>query len=206
MVITRKGPPREALLVCAVIILVAPVGALATDDAAASGEMGPRLQVRAAMMIHNFTNPGISLGIDRSIALRGGSEIYVPLNLTFYLHPKNSRVFYLNAGIGYRLQSRGRFFAAGSLCLGYLHSFVDGDLYTGNGGAVGRVRDHGQAGFMPYVDLRLGLDRLDGRFRRLAPYVQVMAFGQYPYNGYVLPHFGFQLGTSILLTGERMPQ
>lgn len=170
------------------------VSLVASDDFIIGKDGLPPLKIQAGFMIHNFTNPGVSIDLDVMLLQKRDREIYVPINTVFYLHPKNSRVFYINTGIGYRWHSKGILFLSTSLCLGYIHSFVDGDLYAERNGEIVKIADTGQPGIMPYADFTVGMDFFEDQTHQFSPFFKLLGFGQYPYNGYMLPHFGFQLG------------
>ena len=190
-----RSHTRKISMLLFLLFFPGTVSLFASDDFVIGKDGAPPLKIQAGFMIHNFTNPGVSIDLDVMLLQKRGREIYIPLNTAFYLHPKNSRVFYINTGIGYRWHSRGRLFLSTSLCLGYIHSFVDGDLYAEKNGEIVKIADNGQPGIMPYADFAIGMDFFEKRTHQFSPFFKILAFGQYPYNGYMLPHFGFQLGT-----------
>ncbi len=144
--------------------------------------------------VHFLVHPGMTLGVDVPFLERKRHELYVPTSAVFYIHPKNSRVLMLNSGLGYRWHSKKVVFVTTSLRVGYMHSFVAGDLYREENGEIVEVRDHGRPAFAPYFDLGVGVNLFKDRSHQFSPYFKIMAFGRYPYNGYMLPQAGWQLG------------
>ena len=47
---------------------------------------------------------------------------------------------------------------------------------------------------MPYADITVGFDFFEDQIHQFSPFFKLLGFGQYPYNGYMLPHVGFQMG------------
>ena len=202
MICIGQSTGRRLLLFCLILIVKSTV-LFASDDLGVSKDVSS-LKMNVGFMIHNFSNPGSNIGIEIVLAKTGKQEILIPINVAFYIHPKNSRVYYLNSGIGFRWHSIGRIFLFGSLCIGYIHQFVDGEIYFLDEDEIVRVTDYGQPGFMPYVDFGIAVDAFEGNAVKISPFFEVLAFGQYPYNGYMLPHFGLQLGTYISIkSGEK---
>jgi hypothetical protein len=181
------------------IIIFTLIVGLSDSDGAPSAELSKTngalpLKFEAGFFAHFLVNPGAIMGLDVPFLERKRHELFVPTSAVFYVHPENSRVVMLNSGLGYRWHSKKAVFVTTSLRLGYMHSFVDGDLYREENGKIVEVRDRGRPAFAPYFDLGVGVHLFKDKPHQFSPFFKIMAFGQYPYNGYLLPKTGWQIG------------
>lgn len=80
--------------------------------------------------------------------------------------------------------------------LGYMRTFIDGKVYTiDDNGAIKRKYFAGSNFFMPFSDLTIGRKVNNSRFSRF--FISLGAFGQYPFNSYMLPNIYFEIGLTL---------
>jgi hypothetical protein len=156
------------------------------------------LPISVAYLGEMLTHPGGVVGTEYCVLCSRRGSLFVTANAGAYVHPKNHVGAFVSSELGYRLTfSRGAFVEA-LAGVGYLHTFVDGDLYVaGDDGAVQRTRDRGRPAFMPTASIGVGWNaaRVDGP--PLTPFVRATFFGQYPYNERLLPHAALQVGIRL---------
>jgi hypothetical protein len=186
-----------------VILVFLPSGALGQTDYRMRGGGAPPLRFELVYFSRFLVHPGVGAGVEVTLFSKKRHEITIPTTIAYYVHPHNSRVVLANAGVGYLWHSKRVTFVMASLRAGYMHSFVDGDLYGERNGKIVELRDSGRPAFMPYFDLGVGVDPFKSKVHQFSPFLKVMTFGQYPYNGYMLPHFGWILGVSYHYDGKR---
>lgn len=137
------------------------------------------------------THPGLLLGAEQRIAPLAGADLLTTGHLGAYVHPGYAQVFFARSELALRWPLPGAFDIEAAAGLGVMQSRVDGDLYAvGPTGAPERTFDLGRPAWMP--SLALGVGRTWDHFGRA--FGRLELFGQYPYNGYVLPHAALSLG------------
>ncbi|MBN2048935.1 MAG: hypothetical protein JW760_00710 [Spirochaetales bacterium] len=140
-----------------------------------------------------FTHPGGSVSVGIPVVTVKGGTVAAGLQIGAYIHPRNHVGFFaLSYGEFIRPERRSFGFSL-RLLGGYYHTWPDGPLYTndGTGGAM-ETPNTGR----PH--LGIGLDA-GWRFPGLSagpfiPIIRIAVLGEYPYNGYLLPHLAVGLG------------
>lgn len=147
----------------------------------------------AAYYGETVTHPGLMLGAEHRLAPLAGGQLLAAGHLGYYVHPGYTQALFARSELALRWPLAGAFDLEAAAGLGLLHSRVAGDLYVvGPSGAPERAFDLGSPALMP--SLALGLGRNWEGYGRSFGRLEV--FGQYPYNGYVLPHVALSIGWS----------
>ena len=140
-------------------------------------------------------HPGIEAGYE--------NNFYKGFNFTVsmgtYVHQRHHRGLYLNAGINWRYTFSFGYSPEIGLGLGYLHTWQHGGkTYTvDDDGDVSKKTVFGRPSLMPIV--KLGILGWDLRKKTDIPMrlnVDAIAFGQFPYNNYIMPHFALKAGAT----------
>ncbi len=135
-------------------------------------------------------HPGIEAELQYPLVHRGRSYPFVVAALGGYYHPRFATGVFLNGQLGYRLALPCDFFLDGRLGAGYLHTFLGAAVYDSNGNLVPNL---GLPSVMPLASIGIGYS-----FTRtqtaLSVFTRIVAFGQYPFNGTILPHLGVMIG------------
>jgi hypothetical protein len=140
-----------------------------------------------------LTHPGAVVRGDFVLG-RGVHRLVVAAELGSYGHPGDYIGLFLGASVGYRVASRVGIFGEAAAGVGWLETFVEGDLYQrAPDGSVVAGRDPGHAAFMPSLSLAAGWD-FQRRNLPLAIYLRPRVFWQYPENTQWLIHGGVEIG------------
>ena len=144
-----------------------------------------------------ITHPGLFLGTHKGIWQSGNYTLSYNPGITLYTHSRNHNALLLSNELGNRLTSRKGRFAELMLGLGYMHTWLQGDVYVRrDNGEVRTQFDWGRPHLM--ISTSLGFGWKSAAEQHPQDYfLRIIAFGQYPFNGIVLPHLGLQLGTSF---------
>jgi hypothetical protein len=144
-------------------------------------------------------HPGVLAGIELPLStsrwrVRQGAFL-AAANAGTYIHFRNHVGVRIDAQAGYRFTFGSGVFVEGFAGLGYLHTFLGADVYeVSDDGRVSQVTDWGRPAFMPTASLGGGFN---WQRARIAPFLRVEAFGQYPFNDNMLPHFALLLGARL---------
>ena len=158
-------------------------------------ESQTRIPVNLSYFGHSILHPGIEAGYENSF--------YGPFNFTVsigtYVHQRNHSALFLNGGVNCRHTFSSGYSMEFGLGLGYLHTWQHGGkTYTvDNNGKVSEKTVFGFPGFMPTI--KLGLLGWDLRKKTNIPLrinIDAIAFGQLPYNNYIMPHFALKAGAT----------
>lgn len=142
------------------------------------------------------THPGLLVGTERRLWNGGWHSLVVTGDLGGYTHPANHTGLMARTGLGHRIVLPGGWSTEVRAGLGYLHTFLGGEVYGEVDGGIGRINDGGRPGLMPVASLGLGLDgaRLGLGSSRL--FGRLTLFGQSPANNSVLWRPALELGAS----------
>ena len=142
-----------------------------------------------------LVHPGFEVGYE--------NNFYKWFNYTasigYYVHQRHHAGLFLNAGINWRYTFSFGYSVELGIGLGYLHTWQHGGkTYTvDDGGNVDRKIVIGHPSFMPVV--KIGLLGWDLRKKTDIPIrinIDAIAFGQLPYNRYIMPHFALKAGAT----------
>lgn len=148
-----------------------------------------------------ITHPGISVEFPTLLKAARKHTLYRKLGVTLYTHRRNHNAFILTGEAGSRLTNKQGRFGEALVGLGYMHTWLQGDVYTRAGsGTVTESFDWGR----PHLVLSFSLGAGWEAHREALPgtnFIRLIAFGEYPFNGLILPHLGLQFGTTFLYRG-----
>ena len=148
-------------------------------------------------------HPGIYLGSEYSIK----NNLVACFGMGTYLHCKHHLGLFISGDLNWRKTFRCGYALNFGIGIGYLHTWPHGGkIYEVNdNGDVERKTNWGNPSLMP--SLRLGFLNWDFRQKDIFPcriFADIVIFGQYPYNDYIMPHAALNLGaTYYLKTKER---
>jgi hypothetical protein len=143
-------------------------------------------------------HPGIYLGSEWPVR----KNLVVGYGLGTYLHCKHHLGLFLSGDFSWRKTFRPGYTICFGLGIGYLHTWPHGGkIYSvDENGNIESVTNWGQPSVMP--SLKLGLLGWDFRQKTSFPcriFADVVIFGQYPYNDYIMPHAALSLGATYYL-------
>ncbi len=180
--------------VCALACALVPAVAFSAPAVHATSETS-RWGFSAAYFGETFTHPGVRLGAERTLVERGGYQLLATADVTHYVHRRNHIALGAGLGLGNRYTGMSGWYVDGILSVAYLHAWPQGDVYArGDDGQVAQVFDPGRPYVAPEFSVGFGLDLARRAVAPLRVFVRLGAFGQYPFNGYMLPHLTGQVG------------
>ena len=138
-----------------------------------------------AVMGEFLTHPGVVVGLEGPI----NDSLVLAWNLGTYVHVRNTVGAFTDVELGVRHEFPTRFVLEGFAGVGYLHTFVQGPVYVVEDESIDHVTDFGRPSFMPTVRFGVAAAR-----QKVTPFVNLQAFGQYPFNTQVLPHVALLVG------------
>lgn len=150
-------------------------------------------------------HPGVTVAVERTLRSWGrrpglvAHGFFSEADLGTYWHARYATGLFVSTDLGYRLVFVRGFRLEGLVGIGYLHTFDDGAVYEAMGGQVSTVAGAGHPALMLSALIGVGWDFTVGDHAPFSLFLRVGSFGQYPYNGAVLPHLEAQLGFSVPL-------
>ena len=141
------------------------------------------------------TRPGFVIGYEKAFH----RLFYVTVSLGTYVHQRNHTGLFLSAALNWRHAFSSGYSPQFGIGLGYLHTWEHGGpTYTvGDDGNVSIRPRTGRPHFMPSV--KLGLFGWDFRQRTSIPMrinTDIIMFGQYPFNNFILPRVALRVGAT----------
>jgi len=142
-----------------------------------------------------LVHPGIEIGYENTFY----KSFNFTVSLGTYIHQRNHVGLFLNTGLNWRHTFPIGYSMEFGLGLGYLHTWEHGgDTYVvDDNGKVSVKPKYGRPHFMPSV--KLGLLGWDFRKNTDIPLrlnADIIVFGQYPFNNYMMPHAALKLGAT----------
>jgi hypothetical protein len=139
-------------------------------------------------------HPGLSLGIDYTLARKNWVSIHWDSEMGGYWHKWNNTALFLKTSIGGRFPIRSLFVDL-NLGAGYMHSFAAGTIYQKSSeGGVEKAANWGHPHFMPTSSLLIGWD---GTRKMKLPWtfhIGAEAYLQSSFNHIFLPHAAVKVG------------
>jgi hypothetical protein len=156
-------------------------------------EKNKLIPVNISYFGETIVHPGIVIGYENTFF----RSFNFTVSMGTYLHKRNHTGLFWETGINWRHTFPIGYSMEFGLGLGYLHTWEHGgDIYMVDGdGNVSIEPKYGHPHFMPSV--KLGL--LGWVFRKkteipLRLNADIIIFGQYPFNNYMLPHAVLKAG------------
>ena len=147
-----------------------------------------------------ITHPGATSGVEYYILENSWYRLFLGGNLGGYVHIRNHIGLFVDAEIGNRFTAPFGLFGEILTGVGYLHTWPQGIIFERD--ADGGIREANNLGYphlMPTLSLGFGWDFSRNDLPPVAYFIRLNAFGEYPFNGYLLPHVALQTGISITL-------
>ena len=168
---------------------------LITGSAVFAHGGGGVIPVNFSYFGETIIHPGFEIGYEN--AFYNGFNFTVSIG--FYIHQRNHTGFYFNSGINWRHTFPVGYSMEFGIGFGYLHTFVHGgDTYTvDDNGDIFVKPNYGRSNFMPLIKLGLfGWDLRNNAGIPIRINLDVIIFGQFPYNNFIMPHIALKTGTT----------
>ena len=159
-----------------------------------SQEKNRMIPINFSYFGETITHPGIEIGYENTF--------YKWFNFTgsigTYVHQRNHVGLFLNAGLNWRYTFSIGYSPEVGIGLGYLHTWAHGGpTYVVDGKGNVSMDRVGSPHFMPSI--KLGVFGWDLRKKTDIPMrinMDIIAFGQYPYNNFIMPHLALKIGAT----------
>ena len=159
------------------------------------------IPVTASYLGETLLHPGIYLGSEYSIK----NNLVACFGMGTYLHCKHHLGAFISSDLNWRKTFRFGYGLDFGIGIGYLHTWPHGgEIYIVNdNGDIETKTNWGKPSVMP--SLKLGLLSWDFRQKNIFPcriFADIIIFGQYPYNDYMMPHAALNMGATYYLKTE----
>jgi len=144
-------------------------------------------------------HPGLTIGIDYTVARKEWVVIHWDSELGGYLHRWNNNALFLKSSIGARWPINSLFVDL-NLGAGYMHSFAAGIVYEESSeGGIEKAANWGHAHFMPTTSFLLGWDGTRKMDLPWSFHLGVEVYLQSSFNHIFLPHVAAKVGFTYKL-------
>ncbi len=139
-------------------------------------------------------HPGLSLGIDYTLARKDWVTVHWDSDLGGYWHKWNNTALFVKTSVGTRFPITSLFIDL-NMGAGYMHSFPAGKIYQRSaGGGVEKVTNWGHSHFMPTFSALLGWDGSRKANLPLSIHIGAEVYMQSSVNHTFIPHTAALLG------------
>ncbi|TFG60266.1 MAG: hypothetical protein E4H36_12375 [Spirochaetales bacterium] len=186
---------KSPLAVLLILAAAAATCSLSAQEAAAEDTPGGRLCLSVSYFGEMITHPGFSLGLEYRLYSTAWYELALAGRAGWYIHIRNHQAAFFEPGIVNRFTAKPGFFGDLLIGLGCLVRSPDGDVYVSDaaGNTVpGTVPLHPRLVFSAFIGGGLDFGRQTAA--PLSYYIRAGVFGEYPYNGFMLPHPALESG------------
>jgi hypothetical protein len=148
-----------------------------------------------------LVHPGVSFSYEHNLK----RNFLITPSLGTYLHVKNHRAVFMDACFSWRKTFRFGYSMEYGIGIGYFHTWEHGGkTYTVNDNDETETKfKWGRPNIMPSV--KIGLLGWDFRKKTKLPVrvnADIIAFGQYPFNNFTMPHAALRLGFTYYLKSK----
>ena len=163
------------------------------------GQDKREIAINVSYFGETLVHPGFEIGYENNFF----RSFNFTVSVGTYIHQRNHAGLFLNTGLNWRLTFPIGYSMEFGLGLGYLHTWVHGgNIYSVDDiGNVSVKPNLGRPHFMPSV--KLGLLGWDFRNKTDIPLrlnADLIAFGRYPFNNYMMPHLALRVGGTYYFT------
>jgi hypothetical protein len=171
---------------------------------AEGGVSESRLSFSASYFGEMVIHPGVKAGAEYRFLGGERLSLSVPLYLGWYRHIRNHHMLSVESGLIVRLSGKGSLYGDLLLSAGYGLRKPDGSIYVDEeDGTIGMDSAPWRSRFLCAAALGIGFNFGKKSVIKLSPFLRLGAYGEYPYNGYVLPHPFTEAGLRMGLPGNK---
>ena len=147
-----------------------------------------------------FSHPGFTVGFQPQLSTGPIHLMWVGPELGFYVHPKNHVALWAEVQFGNRLTDPRGFFGELVVSVGYLHTWVDGPVYSYDDSQdVVKLENRGWPHLRPSFSFGLGHDFSVSHNAPVAWFLRLNVFAELPFNYASLTHLSIHSGLVIRL-------
>lgn len=180
------------------ILLLGSLSVHGQDFGKAKTKVGKRLAVKVEYFGELVLHPGVSVGVDYTLATYQRVTVHWNTDLGGYWHRWNNTSAFLKTSIGSRV-AMGSLFADLNLGVGYMHSWAAGVLYEkAEGDSVTKAANRGHAHLMTTACFLIGWDGSSSNLPWML-HIGPEIYLQSSFNHIFLPHIAAKIGFTYKL-------
>ena len=145
-----------------------------------------------------ITHPGWAAGLEYNFLDDPSHAVILAFDVGMRFQPRNNISWFLLPRFGYRFTFSFGLYLDIFLGAGYLHSFLWGDVYEYASGKAVLTKGKSSPYFMPDLNFGFGWNLSRNGLLPVTFGIKLDAYGQYPYNSYVLPCIALRVSASFL--------
>jgi hypothetical protein len=145
-------------------------------------------------------HPGIQFGTETDLKQYTNTRLFFALHIGYYYHKSFAQGIYIKPSLGFEYRHSSGFAVAGSLGLGYLHTFTTQEEYRLENGSYIKQKDSGNARIMPSLGLTLNYYLKPDNIQSPKIFFGYESWIEYPFSPGFIPlmtHVTTQLGVQF---------
>ena len=145
-------------------------------------------------------HPGIQFGTETDLKQYTNTRLYFALHIGYFYHKSFAQGLYIKPSLGFEYRHSSGFAIAGSLGLGYLHTFTTQEEYKLENGSYIKQKDSGNARIMPSLGLTLNYYLKPDNIQSPKIFFGYESWIEYPFSPGFIPlmtHVTTQLGVQF---------
>jgi hypothetical protein len=145
-------------------------------------------------------HPGIQFGTETDLKQYTNTRLFFALHIGYFYHKSFAQGLYIKPSVGFEYRHSSGFAIAGSLGLGYLHTFTTQEEYKLENGSYIKHKDSGNARFMPSFGLTLNYYLKPDNIQSPKIFFGYESWIEYPFSPGFIPlmtHVTTQLGVQF---------
>jgi hypothetical protein len=171
-------------------------------EAKLKARFGDRLALKADYFGELVLHPGLTVGMDYTVAENKWATLHWDADLGGYWHRWNNASAFMKTTFGFRL-TLGSVFADLNLGVGYMHSWAAGPVYQRvEEGGVEKTANWGHPHLMPNASFLIGWDGSRRKNQRWAVHAGPEVYLQSSFNHIFLPHVAAKIGFTYKLNQQ----
>jgi hypothetical protein len=183
----------ELLVIIAIALLFAAPSQLFSQQELVDRKTG----ISVSYLGETGSHPGLVVGIVHPLIQNNWYQLGVSLDIGGYVHPRNHYAAFLRSTLSNRITAGFGLYAELGIGAGYFHTWAAGEVYTRQSdGSIAKIANFGYPHAMISADLNIGFDFVKLDILPIGVFLGLSVFGEYPFNGFLLPHVAAQVGMS----------
>ena len=143
------------------------------------------------------SHPGLVVGIVHPLSQSSWYQLGVSLDIGGYVHPRNHYAAFLRSSLSNRITAGFGLYAELGFGAGFFHTWAAGEVFARQlDGCIAKIANYGYPHAMISADLNIGFDFAKLDILPLGVFLGLSVLGEYPFNGFLLPHVAAQAGVS----------
>ena len=160
----------------------------------------PPFSITVSYCGETATHPGLVVGMEYGLIETNWYRLSIAAQIGGYYHHRNHTGLFIETILSNRATTAFGLYGEIGVGVGYLHTWSAGDVYARQaGGGIALVENTGRAHVKLTGDIRSGFDFSKNQILPGGVFMGLALFGEYPFNGFMLPHAALQTGLFLEL-------